>query len=246
MTASTVLATGALFAGVVAAPARIVQSGEHQTIVLEAGKPIERSLSGGDRHTYEIALTADDYARVTVEQHGIDVIVVVLAADGSSVLEFHDETRYVGTERAELVADASGPSILAVKAALPGGPTGSYVIRVDETHSATSTDRSMHDARTRRTRAMTLLKASRYDEARPLLEQALAVTENLRGPNDVEVGNLLAELGYLFLSKLDNANAERSLQRSLTILERPWESSTPGLRPFGIGSPSCTRTPLDA
>jgi CHAT domain-containing protein/Tfp pilus assembly protein PilF len=221
VTARTLLATGALFAAVVAAAeGRMVEGGKHQTIVLEAGKPIEHSLSGGDQHTYEIALTAGDYAHVTVEQHGIDVIVAVLAADGSSVLEFQNETGYVGTERAELVADASGPSILAVKAALPGGPTGSYVIRLDETHPATSTDRSMHDARTRRTRALTLLKASRYDEARPLLEHALAVTEKLRGSNDVEVGNVLAELGNLFLIKLDNANAERSLLRSLTILEK--------------------------
>jgi len=44
-------------------------------IPLEPGKPIERSIAAGETHTYTITLTTGQYAYVTVEQRGVDVIV---------------------------------------------------------------------------------------------------------------------------------------------------------------------------
>src|SRR5215813_2800724 len=45
--------------------------------VLEAGKPIEREIAGGEAHSYQLTLTAGQYARVVVDQRGIDVVVTV-------------------------------------------------------------------------------------------------------------------------------------------------------------------------
>jgi len=44
---------------------------------LEEGKPIERELSGGESHSYQLNVTTGQYARVVVEQKGIDVVVSV-------------------------------------------------------------------------------------------------------------------------------------------------------------------------
>jgi hypothetical protein len=41
---------------------------------LEEGKPIERELSGGESHSYRLNVTTGQYARVVVEQKGIDVV----------------------------------------------------------------------------------------------------------------------------------------------------------------------------
>src|SRR5688572_17103071 len=40
---------------------------------LELGKPVERELSGGQEHSYRIALTDGQYVSLVIEQRGIDV-----------------------------------------------------------------------------------------------------------------------------------------------------------------------------
>jgi hypothetical protein len=42
---------------------------------LEQGKEIEREISGTNTDVYELALQAEQFAEVTVQQRGIDVVV---------------------------------------------------------------------------------------------------------------------------------------------------------------------------
>ena len=46
---------------------------------LEPSKLIERELAGGQSHSYQITLAADQYLLAIVEQRGIDVVVQLLA-----------------------------------------------------------------------------------------------------------------------------------------------------------------------
>src|SRR5215468_919149 len=41
---------------------------------LEPGKPIRRELAGGQEHTYQIRLNANQFLKVVVEQNGIDLV----------------------------------------------------------------------------------------------------------------------------------------------------------------------------
>jgi len=52
---------------------------------LEEGKPIERELSGGESHSYQLNITTGQYARVIIEQKGIDVVVSVFGPDGKLI-----------------------------------------------------------------------------------------------------------------------------------------------------------------
>src|SRR5262245_41407138 len=52
---------------------------------LEAGKPIEREMAGGQKHYYKIALEAGQYLRLIVDQRGIDLIVTLLGPDGKRI-----------------------------------------------------------------------------------------------------------------------------------------------------------------
>jgi hypothetical protein len=52
---------------------------------LEEGKPIERQLSGGESHSYQLNVKAGQYARVIVDQRGIDVVVNLFGPDGRLV-----------------------------------------------------------------------------------------------------------------------------------------------------------------
>ena len=52
---------------------------------LDQGKPIERELSGGESHSYQLNITTGQYARVIIEQKGIDVVVSVFGPDGKLI-----------------------------------------------------------------------------------------------------------------------------------------------------------------
>ena len=52
---------------------------------LEEGKPIERELAGGESHSYQLNVSDGQYARVIVEQKGIDVVVSLFGPDGKLI-----------------------------------------------------------------------------------------------------------------------------------------------------------------
>src|SRR5262245_41470421 len=61
--------------------------GNNPAPALELGKAIKREMASGERHDYRIMLAAGEFARIVVEQRGIDVTVTLMAADGEKVEE---------------------------------------------------------------------------------------------------------------------------------------------------------------
>ena len=53
---------------------------------LEPGKPIERDISGGQAHSYTVALRAGEYVRLTADQKGIDLSMVFAGPDGKEIV----------------------------------------------------------------------------------------------------------------------------------------------------------------
>src|SRR5262245_56254888 len=56
----------------------VAPASQQAVTTLEPGKAVEREISGKEAHKYRIAFKTGEYASVTVEQHGIDVIVQLL------------------------------------------------------------------------------------------------------------------------------------------------------------------------
>src|SRR5215467_12233268 len=54
---------------------------------LEPGKPVERELSGGQLHSYKIAMTSGQYLQVTVSPQGIELLVALFMPNGKKVGE---------------------------------------------------------------------------------------------------------------------------------------------------------------
>jgi len=124
-----------------AAPEQITQA--HQAVdVLSPGAPIERELSGGETHSYRIALNSGAYLRVAVSQKGIDVAVKALGPDYKQVVEVNDETGG-GSEQVYLIADAPGEYHLNVSAARSAASPGRYEIKIEALRTATAKDRSL-------------------------------------------------------------------------------------------------------
>src|ERR1700752_5481960 len=109
---------------------------------LAVGQPVMRDMRGGDQHTYQVKLNAGQYARIALEQKGIDVVLALLGADGKPLLEVDNNlsgTR--GTEVISLVAEVSGPYLLTVRPLEKDATAGRYEIRIEDLRTATETDR---------------------------------------------------------------------------------------------------------
>jgi len=109
---------------------------------LEPGKPIERELSGGEAHVYQITLTAGQYLHLVVEQRGIDVVVRLLGPDNKQFAEVDSPNGAQGPEPISWVAEASGRYRLEVRSLEKEAPTGRYEVKVEQLREATTQDRN--------------------------------------------------------------------------------------------------------
>ena len=187
---------------------------------IEPGKTTEREISGKEEHNYQIALKAGQYAGVTVEQRGIDVVVQIKDADGKVIADVDSETRTAGEERVGLVADAPPGSRIVVKPRYSKAAAGHYAIRLAEVRAAIEKDRWLFEAHKLDANGRRLNDAGKYDEAIKQAEQSLALGEKALGPDDAYVGYLLTRLGLYERTKGDYAKAEQNLQRAITINEK--------------------------
>jgi CHAT domain-containing protein/lipopolysaccharide biosynthesis regulator YciM len=184
---------------------------------LEMGRAVERELSGGERHSYDLKLTEGQYASVIVEQRGIDLMIRLQENSGKFIADFEDEYRSQGEEKVEVVAEAAVSYRLIVKASAINAPTGHYKIRVVEIRAATKNDRLMQEARKIEEDHKRALYAGKYEDARQFIERALTIGENVLGPEDAFVAKWLDHLSYYYYAKQDFAKAISLSERALAI-----------------------------
>src|SRR5262249_9889588 len=79
-----------------------------ESISLEPGKPIERELSGGQSHFYNIAMTSGQYLQVTISQQGKDVLVALFTPDGKKISEVNSDPLIEGSETVSVIAESPG------------------------------------------------------------------------------------------------------------------------------------------
>ncbi len=109
--------------------------------ILEFGKSIQRDLTRGERHSYQISLRANEFVHIFVEQRGIDVVVALSGPDGKQIIEIDSVKRDWGTERVVLVTVPAGNYLLDVYS-LDSIPSGRYEVRVEEQRAATPQDQN--------------------------------------------------------------------------------------------------------
>ena len=193
---------------------------QHQDVTpLEAGRVIERHLERGAEHRYTIALGAGEYARVIVEQRGVDVIAQARGPDDGAIADFEDEIRNSGQEQVEIVADVPGTYSIAIRAAPGIVAAGAYTISLAGQRAATDSDRAIQESRRLRTSAARLDDEGRFDAARSLLERALAITEAERGAGDLQTAAVAAQLAAVYRKLPDDARSEALFERALAIMD---------------------------
>ena len=204
-----------------------VTHGQQAITTLEPGVPVEGELAAGQKHLYRLALLDDQYARVVVDQRGIDVIVRLIGTDGQSIAEFDSELRLNGPESAEWIASATGAFTVQVES--KGKAAGRYRIELAEAGVATATARSLEEAARLTRESNRLLNADQPNEARALAERALAIREEVLGPDDPAVAETLRALAAIEYGLEDFARSRALFERAVAIGESTLPPDHPAL-----------------
>jgi len=189
-----------------------------QITQLKLLEPVQRMLEGDARDIYAVELAAGECAIVTIEQHGIDLIVSVLDGSGNVVATIDDDSRKDGRERVSVIADSAGTPSFRVSARYPKNAVGAYTVRVDEIRPATDRDRALVEARRLLTESANLRYAGKFDDALNRGARAIALAEQAVGPRDALVGEAVGEMGTVQRSRGQLRESEQSFQRAIDIL----------------------------
>jgi CHAT domain-containing protein/Tfp pilus assembly protein PilF len=191
-----------------------------ESLILELGKPIERELSDGQTHSYQIALSAGQFMSVALKYRGRDVQVKLLTPTGKQITEFDPEYDKQGKTIISYLARVDGSHQLNVQSARKGAPAVNYVIELVELRAATENDRALQEARNLSAEFMLLYRAGKFDEALSHAERILEMRRKILGEESFIVAVSLNRLAIIHSIKADYARVEPLYRRALAIFEK--------------------------
>ncbi|MBO0721934.1 MAG: tetratricopeptide repeat protein, partial [Blastocatellia bacterium] len=178
--------------------------GDGEVRGLEAGRAVERELSGGQSHFYEIGMASGQYLRLVVDQRGIDVMVLLFAPNGEKRVEMDSPNGTEGPEILSAVTDVAGTYRIEVRALEKSAKPGRYEIKIAELRTATAEDRDRLAAEANFHEALQLEKGDleARSKSREKLQRALELYRRA-GDRDgvIEALNQLAT-GYFYVGEL--------------------------------------------
>ncbi|HWM91581.1 MAG TPA: CHAT domain-containing tetratricopeptide repeat protein [Thermoanaerobaculia bacterium] len=185
--------------------------------VLAPGETVERELAGGDMHSFRLEVQTGKPLLVTVEQHGINVILSWQDASGKPLGMMNTALERDGVETL-LVEGAEGAYRLEVRSPVAEVPAGRFRVRIDELLSATSEDQTRIEAERLMTGAG-LLFSQENEEAQ---RQALAAYGKARShwrklERKPEEARTLIRLAIVHMSLSESQAALDRLQEALAL-----------------------------
>jgi CHAT domain-containing protein/tetratricopeptide (TPR) repeat protein len=200
-------------------------------IALTLGKSHRLDITRGQRRVFVVTLNVGEFAEVTVEQLGIDVVVAVSKPDRSPVIEFDSPVGVTGRELVSLTADAQGEYRLEVRPSEEWAAAGSFDIKLEAVRTPTPADEKRSEAERAYAEGRRLSTAAATREAAvEKLKEAYKLWVEAEGLAGAEVAsglgqaNVLQHLGrtYRLLNDVKNAAEyyERAYRQRLKIGDR--------------------------
>lgn len=190
-----------------------------EIIVLEAGKPIERELSGGQKHSYQIAISEGQFVRLEIRRQGISIGALLQGPDGKTISRVGHPYTIEQEPTIDVVAESSGSYRLDIYAGAKA-PTGRYEVRIAQLHPATEDDHKLEQARKLFDEYLRLNREGKHLEARSLVTRVLEIREKVLGPDSLLVAVTLDHLSGNFSLTGDYASAVTLRERVLRIKEQ--------------------------
>src|SRR5271163_3863329 len=115
---------------------------EPKPVTLEPGKPLERELKGGEKHTYEIHANSGQFLHAEVEQLGIDVALTLFAPDGKPLATMDTDNATFGPEKISTITEAAGVFRLQVASDDKNATAGHYRVTFAPSRAPSEQDRA--------------------------------------------------------------------------------------------------------
>jgi len=122
------------FAALIASPSAALGQAEGSELVV--GKPVERALAGGGKHSYRVHLKSGHWLKAILYQRGIDVIVRVLSPEGKQLAEIDSPNGDQGAEPVFVTSEATGDYRIEVFPVDKNAVAGRYEIKVEQVQAA--------------------------------------------------------------------------------------------------------------
>lgn len=109
--------------------------------LLRLGTTVERQLAGGETNAFQIPLTAGQFARVAVDQQGIDIELHLLAPNAQRLVGMDTLNSTQGPEVAAVIAEIAGNYRVEIVSPNEAVLSGGYAVKVETLRTATDSDR---------------------------------------------------------------------------------------------------------
>src|SRR5277367_1942610 len=174
---------------------------ESKPIPLEPGKPLDRELQGGEKHSYEFRMQPGLFLHAVVEQLGIHVALTLYAPDARPLATMNSPNGRFGLEQISAIAELPGTYRLEVSSGNKSVPSGRYTIALAPARAPTDQDRARISAERLFIQAVRLDSRGDADSSRSAVDKYTSVLSLWRSAGDTyEEALTLHSLGSLYLS----------------------------------------------
>ena len=147
-------------------------------------QPLERELAGGQTHVYRVALKANEFLQVRVEQKGVDVVVRLFDANGKQLAEMDSPNGTQGFEILTFIVAYAGVYTVEVGSLEANAAKGDYTIFLETPRAATERDRKTSQAKAVFSEAQALFNQKTTESYRAAREKFLAASRLYREIGD--------------------------------------------------------------
>lgn len=196
---------------------------------LELNKSFEKKISGdAETHVFSLSLNENQFAKIAIEQTGVDVAAKIFGADGKFLNDYNDELRLKQTEIIEFVAPRTETYKVGVKTDSKAF-AGNYKITLTAVREANEGDRSLYETLSILRQAKDAENAEKFDEADALYKRALEIAEKKSGTPATLISQILNRLIDVNTSKGDHQNALNLLERASIFNSKNLDANHPNI-----------------
>lgn len=187
--------------------------------LLDSTHPVKRKIGCGEYHYYRITILTDQYVRLLVDQHGVDVTVKLYQPDGKIVAESNRLIGAYGPENIAWVGETPGVYKLEVRSTRTDQTAASYELKIADERTATVQDRNRIPAQDVFMQAELLREQNSLDQALAKYEQALQIWRDAGSlSGEAETLNVMGLIYHLL--KRDPVNARQRYEKALETWRR--------------------------
>lgn len=190
--------------------------------MLSPGVAVTHAIRGGEKHSFGVEMEVGQYAHVSVQRKGIDLLITVTSRDGQTITNYENPAGPESTIALSIIARTAGTHNIEVQPLEPWASAGTYAIELETLRTAAFADekRFATERQVAMARSMQLLDSvDSRKEAATGYQAALMSWQELG--DQVEEANTLHFLAQTYKAQ---ANLEKCLETYAQALERRGEN----------------------